>query len=182
MSYRQEMLTFNQLFVANKEYERFVTTKYPERKVAILTCMDTRLIELLPAALNLRNGDAKIIKNAGGIINHPFGSVMRSLLVCIYELGVNEIFVIGHYDCGMQNINTQAMTEKMLLRGVKEEDLEFIRYFNIDINEWLKGFADPAESVKKTMKVIENHPLVPKDVLCSGYVMDPRTGQLDVVS
>jgi len=176
------MLLFNKKFVENKEYERFLTTKFPERKVAILTCMDTRLIELLPAALNLKNGDAKIIKNAGGVINHPFGSAMRSLLVCIYELGVNEILVIGHYDCGMQNINTKAMVEKMLQRGVRKEDLELIRYFNIDMDEWLKGFADPAESVKKTMKVIENHPLVPKDVLCSGYLMDPATGRIDIVS
>ena len=181
MSYREEMLTFNKKFVENKEYERFITTKYPERRVAILTCMDTRLIELLPAALNLKNGDAKIIKNAGGVINHPFGSVMRSLLVCIYELGVKEVFVIGHYDCGMQNINQKSMTDKMLLRGVRREDLELISYFNIDMNEWLKGFQDPAESVRKTLGIIEKHPLFPKDVLCSGYLMDPVTGRIDIV-
>ena len=62
--------------------------------------MDTRLIELLPAALGIRNGDAKIIKNAGGVITHPYGSVMRSLLVAILELGVEEVMVIGHTDCG----------------------------------------------------------------------------------
>ena len=53
--------------------------------------MDTRLTELLPAALGIKNGDVKIIKNAGGTITHPFGSAMRSLLVAIYELGIREV-------------------------------------------------------------------------------------------
>ena len=49
--------------------------------------MDTRLTELLPAALGIKNGDVKLIKNAGGVVMAPFGSVMRSLLVAVYELG-----------------------------------------------------------------------------------------------
>lgn len=181
MSYREEMLKFNKKFVENKEYERYIATKYPERKVAILTCMDARLIELLPAALNLKNGDAKIIRNAGGVINHPFGSAIRSLLICIYELDVKEIFVIGHYDCGMQNINQKLLFEKMILRGVRPEDMELIKYFNIDMDNWLKGFKDPVESVRETLKVIEKHPLIPKDVICTGYLMDPVTGRLDII-
>ena len=58
--------------------------------------MDTRLIELLPAALGLKNGDAKIIKNAGGVITHPYGSVVRSLLVAIIELGVEEVMAVSY--------------------------------------------------------------------------------------
>lgn len=64
-----------------------------------MTCMDTRLVELLPAALGLKNGDVKIIKNAGAVISNPFGSAVRSLLIAIFELGVKEIMVIGHTDC-----------------------------------------------------------------------------------
>ena len=61
-----EILAYNRQFVAEKGYERFITDKYPNKRIAIVTCMDTRLVELLPAALGLRNGDVKIIKNAGG--------------------------------------------------------------------------------------------------------------------
>lgn len=61
-------------------------------KIAIITCMDTRLTELLPQALNIKNGDAKIIKNAGGNIVHPFGSAMRSIIVAVYSLEVEEVF------------------------------------------------------------------------------------------
>lgn len=95
-----ELLKFNEAFVAEKGYEKYITTKYPDKKIAIVTCMDTRLVELLPAALGLKNGDVKLIKNAGGTVMHPFGSVVRSLLVAIYELGVQEIMIIGHTDCG----------------------------------------------------------------------------------
>ena len=56
--------------------------------------MDTRLTELLPAALGLKNGDAKIIKNAGGLVISAFDSAMRSLIVAIYELGVEEIMYL----------------------------------------------------------------------------------------
>jgi carbonic anhydrase len=90
-----ELLKFNREFVKSKGYERFITNKYPDKKIAIVSCMDTRLTELLPAALGIKNGDVKIIKNAGAIISHPFGSVIRSLLVAIYELGVNEVIPIA---------------------------------------------------------------------------------------
>ena len=96
----EEIIKYNEEFVANKGYEKYLTSKYPDKKLAILSCMDTRLTELLPAALGLKNGDAKLIKNAGGLVISPFDSVMRSLLVAIYELGVKEIMVIAHSNCG----------------------------------------------------------------------------------
>lgn len=60
-----ELLKFNREFVKNKGYERFITNKYPDKKIAIVSCMDTRLTELLPAALGIKNGDVKIIKSGG---------------------------------------------------------------------------------------------------------------------
>ena len=51
--------------------------------MVIISCMDTRLVELLPKAMNMRNGDVKIIKVAGAVISHPFGSIMRSILVAV---------------------------------------------------------------------------------------------------
>jgi len=65
-----EILKHNAEFVETKGYEKFVTSKYPDKRIAIVTCMDTRLVELLPAALGVRNGDVKIIKNAGGTITN----------------------------------------------------------------------------------------------------------------
>lgn len=102
----KEILEYNRRFVAERGYERFRTDKYPNKRIAIVTCMDTRLVELLPAALGFRNGDVKIIKNAGGTITNPFDSTMRSLMVAVYELGVEEIMVIGHTECGVQGMDS----------------------------------------------------------------------------
>lgn len=108
-----EMLEYNQRFVAEKRYKQYATSKYPDRKIAIVTCMDTRLVQLLPAALGIKNGDVKIIKNAGGTITNPFDSTVRSLLVAIYELGVNEVMIIGHTTCGVQGMDSQEMLHLM---------------------------------------------------------------------
>ena len=95
-----QIIAYNKEFVAQKGYEKYLTDKYPDKKLAVLSCMDTRLTELLPAALGLKNGDAKIIKNAGGLVISAFDSAMRSLIVAIYELGVEEIMVVAHSHCG----------------------------------------------------------------------------------
>ena len=62
MSTIDEILAHNKTFVEEKGYLKYSTDKYPDKKLAIVSCMDTRLTELLPAALGLKNGDAKIIK------------------------------------------------------------------------------------------------------------------------
>lgn len=174
----EAILEYNKQFVKEKKYETYITSKYPNKKLAILTCMDTRLTELLPAALGLKNGDAKIIKNAGGIINHPYGSVMRSLLVGILELGVEEIMVIGHSDCGVQNMDGKELVEALKKRGIPDEHIEIIRNSNIDLEKWLSGFTCVEESVIETTKMLKRHPLMPKDVSIYGFIMDSTTGEL----
>ena len=113
-----EILTFNKEFVATKSYEKYITDKYPDKKLAVLSCMDTRLTQLLPAALGLKNGDAKIIKNAGGLVISPFDSAMRSLIVAIYELGVEEIMAVAHSHCGACHMSYDHFHEQMLSRGI----------------------------------------------------------------
>ena len=177
----EEILKHNSEFVAQKGYEKFATSKNPDKKIAIVTCMDTRLVELLPAALGLRNGDVKIIKNAGGTITNPFDSTMRSLLVAVYELGVNEIMVIGHTGCGVQGMNAAEMLHLMRERGVSEEHISLMRHCGIDLDSWLHGFEETDAAVAETMDLIRNHPLMAQDVKVGGYIMDSLTGELRVV-
>ena len=134
-----ELVSYNREFVKNKGYEKYITNKYPDKKIAIVSCMDTRLTELLPASLGIKNGDVKIIKNAGAIISHPFGSVIRSLMVAIYELGVVEVMIIGHTDCGAKHMNSSEMIEKMKERGIPQERIDMIRYCGINFESWLRG-------------------------------------------
>ena len=177
----EEILLHNKNFVAEKGYEKYITTKYPDKRLAIVTCMDTRLIELLPAALGLRNGDFKIIKNAGGTITNPFDSTMRSLLVAVYELGVNEIMVIGHTGCGVQGMNSAEMLHLMRERGVSEEHITLMRHCGIDLDGWLHGFEDTSEAVSETVDLIGKHPLMAANVRVRGYIMDSTTGELSPV-
>jgi carbonic anhydrase len=176
-----DILDFNQKFVENHEYEKYETTKFPNKKMVILTCMDTRLLELLPKALNLGNGDAKIIKDAGALVSHPFGSVMRSILVALYQLKAQEVLVVAHYDCGMSGMKAEPVIENMKERGISEETLSTLTYSGIDIKQWLQGFESVTDSVKHSVDMIKNHPLLPKDVPVHGLVIDPKTGKLDLI-
>ena len=177
----QQILEHNRQFVDEKRYHPYITSKFPDKKLAVLTCMDTRLTELLPAALGIRNGDAKIIKNAGGVTTHPYGSVVRSLLVSILELGVQEIMVIGNTDCGVQGMDANEMLKKLTLRGIPQEHIDIVKRSGIDLNKWLAGFSSPEESVRETVSSLKQHPLIPKDIAIYGFIMDSVTGKLTAV-
>ena len=178
----EDIILHNRKFVAERGYEPYETSKYPDKKLAILTFMDTRLTELLPAALGIRNGDAKIIKNAGGVISHPYGSAVRSLLVAILELGVEEIMVIGHTDCGVQGMDGEKMVAKLESRGIPKEHIDIIRKSGISLEQWLGGFESAEEAVKESVESLKNHPLMPKDIVIRGFMMDSVTGELSALS
>lgn len=181
MSNLHEILAYNESFVRNKEYEPFATTKFPDKKMVILSCMDTRLVELLPKSMNIQNGDVKIVKSAGAIINHPFGGIMRSLLVAVYALQAEEIFVIGHHDCGMAAIDPNAMIASMIERGVDPKTVDTLTHSGVDVHEWLEGFDNVADSVLHSVNMIKNHPLVLSSIKVHGLIIDPATGRLDLV-
>lgn len=177
----EQMLEYNKRFVETNAYEQFKTSKYPDKKIAIVTCMDTRLVELLPAALGIKNGDVKIIKNAGGTITNPFDSTVRSLLIAIYELGVNEIMIIGHTGCGVQGMDSQEIQHLMRERGIDDEHINLMKHCGIDLDSWLHGFDDTEAAVLETVDLVKNHPLVPKDIIVRGYIMDSETGKLNTI-
>ena len=181
MSMIDQIIEFNKTFVASKAYEQYVTDKYPDKKLAVLSCMDTRLTELLPAALGLKNGDAKIIKNAGGLVISPFDSAIRSLIVAIYELGVEEIMVVAHSNCGACHMSYDHFHDEMIARGITDETLDTIRNCGIDLDQWLEGFKDTPESVRRTVTTIKTHPLMPRDVTVRGFIIDSTTGALEEI-
>jgi len=178
----EEILEYNREFVARGDCARYDASKHPGKKLAIVSCMDTRLVELLPAAMGLKNGDVMLIKNAGGMITHPFGSAMRSLLVAVYQLGVEEVAVIGHYDCGLQGLESKEIIEKMLECGVKRKEIKLLNYCGFDLKSWLNGFASAEEAVQASLDIIRSHPLMPESIQVHGFLMDPHTGRLDVVT
>ena len=178
MSNIDNILAFNREYVASKGYEAHLTDKYPDKKLAVLSCMDTRLSVLLQEALGLKNGDAKVIKNAGAVSLSPWDSTMRSLIVAVYELGVEEIMVVAHTTCGACHMSFGHFREEMLHRGIPEAELQ---RSDIDLDAWLEGFHDTEASVRRTVEAIRQHPLMPVDVTVRGFIIDSATGALEEV-
>ncbi len=181
MSIVNEIMSFNEEFVGSGEYAQFFSDKYPDRKIAILSCMDARIMELLPKALGLKNGDAKLIKNAGALVTHPWGSVMRSLLVAVYELKVEEILVIAHMDCGMRGLHSDAFLEKVVASGIPADRIETLRHAGVDLDKWLTGFDNVEDSVRHSVSMIRNHPMMSDKIAIHGFVIHPSTGKLHLV-
>ncbi|MGG4551479.1 beta-class carbonic anhydrase [Paenibacillus humicus] len=181
MSQIETIMEHNKKFVQDKEYEAYITDKFPDKKIAIVTCMDTRLVELLPKAMNLRNGDAKIIKNAGAVISQPFGSVMRSLLVAIYELQAEEVFIVGHTGCGMASLNSEHMIGEIKQRGISDDVLNTLENSGIKLRKWLRGFSNEKEGVIHTVEIVKKHPLLPPNIPVHGLLIDSTTGELEIV-
>ena len=133
----------------------------PGRKFAVVTCMDARLD---PAGfLGLDEGDAHVIRNAGGLVNDE---TIRSLLSSHHLLGTQETLVIGHTDCGMLTFSNADVHEKL---GTESESIDF------------QPFPDLAERVRQSVETIRSHPLLPDSFGASGFVYDVGSGRIEPV-
>lgn len=174
------IIGYNREFVDNEEYHEYTATKYPRMRTAIISCMDARLVHLLPAALGLEDGDVVLIKNADGRMTDPFGETMRSMLVAIYELGVEDIMIVGHTDCGAQKISAERMIYHMVERGIPMDTIRRLEK-EVDLDHWLAGFETSEDDVHATYRALRSHPLLPPDVRIHGFVIDVVTGELSRV-
>jgi len=160
MSYFENFLKANQAYV-ELHGELHLPIK-PKTKVAIVTCMDSRL-HVAPA-LGLALGDAHILRNAGGRVTED---MLRSLVISQQQLGTREIVVLHHTDCGAQTFQNKDFQEHLKRElGVDVSDQDFLPFQDID------------ESVREDMKLLQESPLIPDDVVISGAVYDVDTGSM----
>ncbi len=133
----------------------------PARKTAVVVCMDARID---PArALGLEEGDAHVIRNAGGRVSEA----VRSLAISQQLLGTREVAIIHHTDCGMltfTDADIRAKLRKSL--GANADDVAFLPFANVD------------QSVVDDLEVYAHSPLVRHDILVRGFVYDVKTGGL----
>ena len=99
-------------------------------------------------------------------------------LYVFFELGVNEIFIIGHHECGMAKTTAESLSKKMLARGIAPEAIHMVRK---EMERWADGFTHPAENVEDTVDELRMNPLIPKDVPIHGLIFHPRTGEIEVI-
>jgi carbonic anhydrase len=129
----------------------------PGRRFAVVTCMDARLD---PAKfLGLEEGDAHVIRNAGGIVTDD---ALRSLVISHNLLGTEEVLVIGHTDCGMLTF--------------KDEDVQA----QLDTDIALHAFPNLEERVRESVAAVRESPLLPDAV--AGFVFEVETGRLRPVT
>ena len=160
MFYFENFLKANQAYV-ELHGDLHLSIK-PKTKVAIVTCMDSRL-HVAPA-LGLALGDAHILRNAGGRVTED---MIRSLVISQQQMGTREIVVLHHTDCGAQTFNNEDFQEHLKCElGVDVSGQDFLPFQDID------------ESVREDMKLLRECPLIPDDVIISGAVYDVDTGSM----
>lgn len=174
----EEIKRHNKEFVASGAGKAFEASKYPSKKIAIVTCMDTRLVTMLPAALGIKNGDVKMIKNAGGLVTEPYSDSMRSILVAVYELGVNQVMIIAHTNCGVEGMKGDEFLHEMEKKGISHDTIEGIKASGVPLERWLTGFSDSKEAVKESVRLVKDHPLLPKGIKVTGHIIDTLSGEL----
>jgi carbonic anhydrase len=137
----------------------------PAKQTIVVTCMDARI---LPSrALGLEEGDAHVIRNAGGRVQ----DALRSIVISERLLGTNEILVIHHTDCGMLTFKNEDLYAKVQEDlGADASDIDFL------------PFPDLEQSVRDDVQFLKDTPLVPDDVSIRGFVYDVKSGKVSEVS
>src|SRR5579859_2914274 len=160
MSVIDEVIAANEIYSRTHELRKL--TPRPERKLAVVTCMDTRLSI---RTLGLKTGDAHILRNAGGIVTED---ALRSLVVSHYLLGTKEIMVINHTDCGLMHTSEQDMRARIQNRTgtAAVGSTSFYTFQNID------------ENVRLQLQKLHAHPWIPRSIVVRGFVYDVSSGRL----
>jgi carbonic anhydrase len=160
MSVIDEVLEANEIY--SRTHELRLLTPRPARKLAILTCMDTRLSI---RTLGLTTGDAHIIRNAGGIVTDDS---LRSLLISHYLLNTEEIMVINHTDCGLMHTSEQEL-RTIIQSRTGTEAIGPAFFF---------AFQNVEDNVRHQLQKLHTHPWIPKEVSARGFVYDVSSGRL----
>jgi carbonic anhydrase len=140
----------------------------PAPKVAILTCMDPRLNDLLKW-LDIKPADADVIRNVGTAATED---VVRSLMFSIHVLGVREIMIVGHTGCGMEMFSEEG----------------FEKHLHTQCGVWAVApdkfhfYTDVNEATQKQVLKLRSHPWIPANVVIRGFVFDLSTGELREVT
>ena len=159
MSTIDELVRANQAYAAT--FDRGDLPLPPARGIAIVTCMDARI---LPSrVLGLQEGDAHVIRNAGGRAR----DALRSLIISQRLLGTREVAVIHHTDCGMLTFNNRELRQRVQEDlGQDTGEFDFLPFQNLD------------DSVREDIDFLQATQLLDPQTLIKGFVYDVRTGKL----
>ena len=143
--------------------------------VAVLTCIDARLNQLLPEALGLPEAQLIWLRNAGNIITGPLSSTLRSLALACAIKGAKEIAIIGHTDCLAGHTTALELLDRLAKLGVDRHRLpqNLVEYFGL--------FATERQNVLRGVELVRVSPLIGPRIPVHGLLIDIRTGRLEWV-
>jgi carbonic anhydrase len=164
LSVTDELIEANQNFASHFDFAGLAVR--PRRKLAILACMDSRI--LCEMCRGVRLGDAHMIRNAGGIATED---ALRSLIVSHHLLGTEEFVIINHTDCGLLKKDEDELQAEMgrKMVGSPKNLLHFHAFDNLE------------ENVREQIRKVKAHPWIPKHIPVRGFVYDVKTGRLQEV-
>src|SRR5215207_310147 len=163
MSVTEELLQNNAAYA--ESFEKGDLPLPPARAVAVVACMDARLD--VHKILGLEEGDAHVIRNAGGVITDD---EVRSLMISQRLLGTREVILIHHTDCGMLTVSDEELREQI------QQEVGIKPHFP------LETFADLEEDVRQSIKRIEASPFIPHKDSVRGFIYEVETGHLREVT
>ena len=158
------MSAIDDVVLSNRRYvERFPGPRplQPKLKLAIVSCMDSRLD--LFGALGLEVGDAHLLRNAGGL---PTDDMLRSLAISQRKLGTREIAIIHHTNCGMDNFDDEAFRSELAIETGQRPSWD------------TPGFDDVHEQARRSMEIVRNCAWLPHRDTVRAFVFDVDSGLL----
>ena len=162
MPVTEELLANNETYAAR--FDQAALPMPPGKKVAIVACMDARLN--VYGALGLREGDAHVIRNAGGVVTDD---AIRSLVISQRLLGTEEVILIHHTDCGMLTFKDDEVKESIFSDVGQRPSFA------------LEAFPDPETDIRQSIARIQASPFIALKGQVRGFVFDVKTGRLNEV-
>jgi carbonic anhydrase len=164
VSVADELLQANLEFVKNFNLGDLAVR--PRRRVAVLACMDSRI--LFERCLGLKPGDAHMIRNAGGIATED---ALRSLIVSHHLLDTKEFIIINHTDCGLLRVREDELKQSLAEKMGTSAGAPAHFY----------AFDDLEKNVREQVRQVKSHPWIPRQIPVRGFVYDVKTGKLSEV-
>ncbi|MFB2833421.1 beta-class carbonic anhydrase [Floridanema evergladense] len=149
------------------------------KRLWVLACMDERLS--VEKALGIAEGDAHIFRNAGGLVTDD---AIRSAMLTTQFFGTKEIIIINHTECGMMTASGDLLSEILLKRGINIDEVSIdpalpqLKLPKGVFSKWIKTFTDVDEVCLKQVELLQSSPLIPQDVVVTGYIWEVETGSL----
>ncbi|MCU5683478.1 carbonic anhydrase [Bacillus wiedmannii] len=152
------------------------------KKVLVLTDIEHGIEPIIQQVTNIQQENMLTIHSYDSVIVHPYGDIMRSIIIAIYEENVEGIFVVGIEDKETSSVNLQTQRD-----FIKDNiELDYLlkncmpEFSSGSLNQWLSGQKNVSENIEKSIDMIRHHPLVSSDIEVHGFIID-RTGEKEMV-